>query len=311
MKVLVTGGAGFIGHNVVRLLEEQGHTVAILDNLTNADDALYSERLDGLNAKIYQSNIHDVIGRTHVSIFEPEVIIHCASAANSKAVNADPEGATKSMIIGLENMLLACKRFKVKRFIFISSSMVYGNFERPTMVESVPKAPINLYGTLKLAGERMTKLYAEEHEFEHVIIRPSAVYGPRDTRGRVIERFLTQAIANVPLKVYGEHERLDFTYVDDLALGITQAIEVDLNIWEPVFNLTRGEERSILRAAMYIQEGVNSEARIEIHPADRSMGERGKLDIGRAKKALGYNPTTSLEKGIAKYYDWIKTTYPV
>lgn len=312
MRVLVTGGAGFIGHYVVRLLEAQDHTVAILDNFSNANGALYDERLDGINAKIYQSNIHDVIGRTHVSIFKPDVIIHLASLANSKAVDADPVAAVQSMITGLENMLLVAGRVaSVKRFIFISSSMVYGDFDGDEVDERSPKKPINLYGTLKLAGEQMTKLYAERSGFEYVIIRPSAVYGPRDTNDRVIAKFFQLAIKNEILYCNGANPSLDFTYVSDIAEGIILAATSSM-CNKVVFNMTYGSAERLWDAATYIVEITESKSFINWRKMQKEIPDRGRLDCSKAKETFGFNPQIKLHEGLELYYEWIcKDTHTV
>ena len=312
MKILVSGGAGFIGHNIVRRLESLGNEVIILDNLKAAPEALYEERLEGIKAHILKSDISHNIARTHVSNRQPDIIIHLASAANSKAVNNNPEAATDSMVTGLENMLLAASRNEcVKKFIFVSSSMVYGDFQNSYMSENAPKTPINLYGTLKLAGEKMTELYAKKHGFEYVIIRPSAVYGPRDTDDRVIATFFKQAMANKEIVVRGDDTALDFTYVDDLAEGIVQAMSTNLKVWEPAFNLTRGQSHTIKHAADLICAATNSKSEIEISGPDATLGERGELDCRRARKAFDFCPQTDLEEGLELYYEWIKQFHSV
>ena len=146
----------------------------------------------------------------------------------------------------------------------------------------------------------------------YVIIRPSAVYGPRDTNDRVIAKFFKQAMANEDIVVKGDDAALDFTYVDDLAEGIVQATFANLKVWHPTFNLTRGQEHTIKYAADLICAATSSSSEIEMAGADASLGKRGRLDCRRASQAFDFYPQTTLEEGLELYYEWIiKSFYSV
>ena len=302
MKILVTGGAGFIGHHVVKQLEDAEHEVAILDHCVHNLE-FKDERLAFVKAKLYKTHIQDNIARTHINLFQPEVIVHLASAPNARAVNMDPAAATQSMVTGLENMLLAAGRNNVKRFVYISSSMVYGNFT-DNVRERFNCSPTTLYGTLKLAGEQMVQLYAERYGFEYVIVRPSAVYGPFDNSDRVIGKFFEAAMAGEDLHVKGIDERLDFTYVDDIASGIVLATSQGND--SGIYNMTYGYSQRIKDAADYVVNITGSRSRVLVEPKDENMPSRGSLNISKAKDMLGYQPLTPLHKGLESYYEFLK-----
>lgn len=315
MKILVTGGMGLIGHNVVQILKQQGHTVSIIDNMTNYGiipknelDYLMHER----RAKLPLSVCHytDDIARAESvdSIFLaeiPDVVIHMASFPRQKVVNADPRRGSRVMIEGLINLLESSQTYRVKRFVYISSSMVYGPFNDDTTEDAVCH-PQGQYGILKLAGEDLVKDYARRGYFDYTIIRPSAVYGPLDVEDRVISRFMMQAMRNGILKVNGVSETLDFTYVDDAALGIVQASTVD-QTKNQTYNITKSHSVTLLQAANMIIDIVGKGS-IEVRDRDPDFPSRGSLNIDAARKDFGYNPKVDVAEGFEQYYKWLSTS---
>lgn len=315
MKILVTGGMGLIGHNVVQILKQQGHTVSIIDNMTNYGiipknelDYLMHER----RAKLPLSVCHytDDIARAESvdSIFLaeiPDVVIHMASFPRQKVVNADPRRGSRVMIEGLINLLESSQTYRVKRFVYISSSMVYGPFNDDTTEDAVCH-PQGQYGILKLAGEDLVKDYARRGYFDYTIIRPSAVYGPLDVEDRVISRFMMQAMRNGILKVNGVSETLDFTYVDDAALGIVQASTVD-QTKNQTYNITKSHSVTLLQAANMIIDIVGKGS-IEVGDRDPDFPSRGSLNIDAARKDFGYNPKVDVAEGFEQYYKWLSTS---
>lgn len=315
MKILISGGAGFIGHNIVRRLESLGNEVIILDNLTTYGiveqellDRLMEERLAGFKGHFLKSDIATGITRTHIDIHKPDIIIHLASFPRAKIVNSDPAVAVPTMTTGLMNLLVAGARNNVKRFVYISSSMVYGDFYGSIGERHVCK-PGSIYASLKLAGEQITKAFAEKHGFQYTVVRPSAVYGPRDVEDRVVSKFLLNAMADKELSVHGGNEMLDFSYVGDVADGIVAATLNEAGANE-TFNITHGRAEFIEDAA-HMMTTIANGGRIRIVGRNTSMPTRGTLDIGKARKILDYNPKISIEEGFKIYYDWAKTFYSV
>jgi nucleoside-diphosphate-sugar epimerase len=309
-KFLVTGGLGLIGHNVVARLEKD-HEVSIIDNRTTYGiipqaeiDYLMSERLQKIQTrKIYSASIESaetvdyVIGQNAV-----DVIVHMASFPRQKVVNANPAAGADVMMRGLINMLESAKKHKVKRFVYISSSMVYGDFE-DQVLEDDECSPQGQYGIMKLAGEWLVKDYARKTGMEYVIIRPSAVYGPLDVEDRVVAKFMLTAMRGNTLKVNGESETLDFTYVDDAADGIVAAA-TRIMCRNMVFNITKSHSVTLLEAAEMIVKIVGK-GTIEVRDKDADFPSRGALNIDRARTILGFDPKVDVEQGFNEYFKWL------
>jgi UDP-glucose 4-epimerase len=315
MNVLVTGGLGFIGHNVVAKLEQDGHNVVITDTQTTYGiipraelDCLISERRKKISTdRIYAIDIDDREGiKWLISKHRPSVVIHLASFPRQKVVNANPQLGSRSMSEGLLNLLEASSKNSVCKFVYVSSSMVYGNFKDIIgigVMESHATNPIGQYGIMKLAGEWLTRDYTRRTGMGHVIVRPSAVYGPLDVEDRVISKFLTVAQQGGTIQVNGADESLDFTYVTDAAQGIVQAAVSD-NACNTTYNITRGRARSLQEAARLAID-IAGQGHIQINQADENFPSRGALNISRAHLDFGFEPTVDIEQGFRTYYEWL------
>jgi len=315
VKVLVTGGLGLIGHNVVNKLESLGHTVTIVDNKTNygiipADELNYlmRERIKKIKTSaVFNVNIADYYEMNElISDDTPEIIIHLASFPRQKVVNANPRLGSITMSEGLINLLELAKKYQVRRFVYISSSMVYGDFKDDVCEDAICK-PQGQYGIMKLAGEWLVKDYTRSCNLEHTIIRPSAVYGPLDVEDRVISKFILSALRNRTLKVNGAHETLDFTYVDDAADGIVAAA-LSENAINKTYNITKSHSRTLKYAAELAVE-IAGKGSIEIRDKDSDFPSRGALSIDAARKDFGFDPQVDVEEGFKIYYDWIINSF--
>jgi len=316
MKILVTGGLGLIGHNVVKRLQEQGHTTSVIDNRTTYGmipqaelDYLMSERLKKINLSPSHLYNRDICDRESIDdIFEieqPDVVIHMASFPRQKVVNADPAWGARVMMEGLINVLESAKRHHVKKVMYISSSMVYGDFENDVTEDAVCR-PQGQYGIMKLTGEELVKDYTRRGCFDHVIIRPSAVYGPLDVEDRVVSKFMLTAMRGGVLGVNGANETLDFTYVDDAADGIVAAATTWVGECR-IFNITRSHSVSLLQAAGMIIELVGK-GTIELRDRDADFPSRGALNIDRARALLKYDPQVDVAEGFENYYRWLSNS---
>jgi nucleoside-diphosphate-sugar epimerase len=314
MKFLITGGLGLIGHNVTNRLESKEHEVVIVDTQTTYGiipqdelDYLMAERRKKIATdRIYQINIADSEGidwviRNH----KPDVVIHMASFPRQKVVNANPALGAQVMMEGLINVLESAKRHNVERVVYISSSMVYGDFE-DQVTEDSECNPIGQYGIMKLAGENLVKDYHRRGAFDYVIIRPSAVYGPLDVEDRVVAKFMLAAMRGETLKVNGAEETLDFTYVDDAADGIVAAATRIMSA-NRVYNITKSHSVTLLEAAEMIVKIVGK-GTVEVRDKDADFPSRGALNIERAQTILGYDPKVDVEEGFQRYYDWLKNS---
>jgi len=310
MNILVTGGLGLIGHNVVAKLEKD-HEVSIIDNRTTYGiipqaeiDYLMSERLKKIQTqKIYSASIESAATVDYVIEQNAvNVIVHMASFPRQKVVNANPAAGADVMMRGLINLLESAKKHKIERFVYISSSMVYGDFE-DQVLEDAECRPQGQYGIMKLAGEWLVRDYARRCGFEYVIIRPSAVYGPLDVEDRVVAKFMLAAMRGETLKVNGAGETLDFTYVDDAADGIAAAA-TRIMARDNTYNITKSHSVSLLEAAEMIVKIVGS-GTIEVGDRDADFPSRGALNIDRARTILGFDPKVDVEQGFHEYYKWL------
>lgn len=314
MKFIVTGGAGFIGHNVVRQLESQGHECIVIDCLTDYGfisgselEYLVGERKNRINARVHEVDIRDfkiVDIMFHEYGHSVDAVIHLASFPRQKACSKHPVWAAQVMAPSLINLLELTVKYKIPKFVYISSSMVYGDFYNDVTEDSVCN-PIGQYGIMKYMGERLVEDYSRRGCFDHVIIRPSAVYGPHDVEDRVVSKFMLDAIRNNTLKVNGATEVLDFTYVDDTVQGIVLATTKS-QANNKIFNITRSDiNLNTLKSAAELAISIAGSGSLEIGDRDTAFPKRGRLSIDRARKELDYNPTVTIEQGFRKYYEWI------
>ena len=310
MKYLITGGAGFIGHNVTRILEEQGHECVVVDSFTdygfiprNELEYLTRHRMERFDSEVYDIDIRNQSLLSDVFTKEkPDVVINMASFPRQKVVEQDPILASEVMSTGLINILELSKHNGVKKFVYISSSMVYGDFTAD-VTEFAVCNPIGQYGIMKYMGEKLVEDYSRRGSFEHVIIRPSAVYGEWDVEDRVVSKFMTKAMRGETLKVNGAGEVLDFTYVEDTARGIVLAATNDRS--NGIYNITRSDTRMwTLKEAAELAITIAGFGNLVIADRDLSFPKRGRLDISRAQRELGYRPKISVEEGFHRYHQW-------
>ena len=313
-KILVTGGLGFIGHHIVSKLEKIGHTVILVDSQTNYGiipkhevDYLIKERKKIINTPFcYKFDICEQKNMEWLFTSQKfDIVIHMASFPRQKIVNKHPTWGSRTMSQGLLNILELSKTNNVKKFVYVSSSMVYGNFINNTNEDYVCQ-PEGQYGILKLAGEWLVKDYAKKGNFNYTIIRPSAVYGPLDVTDRVLSKFFLQAMHDQILYVNGIHEELDFTYVDDVAEGIVAASLSD-NTKNKTYNITKSHSHT-LQFAAELAIKIVGKGDIEIKERDLNFPSRGSLNIDRARKDFGYDPKVDIEEGFKKYYDWLSNS---
>ena len=314
-NILVTGGLGLIGHNVVKRLQDKGHLVSIVDSKTNYGiipqdelDYLMTERRKKIDedSYIYDRDICDAHVVDHIfNVEQPEIVIHMASFPRQKVVNANPAAGSRVMSEGLLNLLEASNKYDVRKFIYMSSSMVYGDFTDDVKEDAICK-PQGQYGIMKLAGEWLVKDYTRKTNLVHTIIRPSAVYGPLDVEDRVISKFLLTAMRGETLKVNGEKETLDFTYVEDAADGIVAATLSD-NTENKTYNITKSHSVTLLNAA-HLAIKLAGGGTLLIKNKDADFPSRGSLNIDAARKDFGFNPKVDVEEGFNYYYEWLSTS---
>ena len=313
MRYLVTGGAGFIGHNVVKVLEQMGHECIIMDSITdygfvNQEELTYlkQERNKRIRAGIHHVDLRDHDGVKGVmGSFDFHGVIHLASFPRQKVFAKNPIWGADVMGTGLINLLEWTKAYKIPKFVYVSSSMVYGDF-RDGVRETADCCPAGQYGIMKYMGERLVEDYSRRGAFDYTIVRPSAVYGELDVEDRVVSKFMLAAMRDQTITVRGANESLDFTHVDDVAAGISLAtVKQEAN--GNTYNMTRCASKQITlldAAALCIK--IAGKGKIDIQDKDPHFPSRGRLNIDRARQELGYNPTVNVKEGFKRYHKWFK-----
>lgn len=324
-RVVLIGGAGFIGHNLALELARQGADVSVVDGLqvnnllslhgeteAIAERDLYlsiiNERLELLRAAGIPLFVEDARDYMRLSIvlgkLKPDVIVLLAAVAHASRSNKDPFHTFDHSFRTLENAL-DISRGNVEHFIYFSSSMVYGNFDGAAVTEDTPCNPIGIYGALKFGGEKLVIAYNQVFGLPFTIVRPSALYGERCISRRVGQVFIENAMRKQDIVIKGDgNEGLDFTYIGDLVDGVCKTISRPESRGQ-VFNLTYGQGRSLNDMAAIIQNefpGI-SVSRIG---RDALMPERGTLNVDKARRMIGYEPRFPLEVGYARYIDWYR-----
>jgi nucleoside-diphosphate-sugar epimerase len=327
-RVALIGGAGFIGHNMALKLKAAGAEPYVVDGLhiNNLGFFLSHQEL-APQRKLYSQLIHErlhaldeagvpievIDARDYHALtaffgrFQPDAIVHLAAVAHANRANKSPYTTFDHSMRTLENAL-DCARTHNAHFVFFSSSMVYGNFEGDSVTEDSPCNPLGIYAALKFGGEKIVIGYNQVFDLPYTIIRPSALYGERCVSRRVGQAFIENALTGKDLTINGDGtDRLDFTYIDDLITGVMLALAKPEGRNE-IFNITFGGARSLNEMAGIVQEYFPN-IKISYQPRSALMPERGTLEIGKARRLLGYNPASPLEIGFRRYIEWYKDLY--
>jgi nucleoside-diphosphate-sugar epimerase len=328
-KVLITGGAGFIGHNMALKLKALGAAVNVTDSLQvnnlNAfalnsnnvpNQKLYLHLLHERLALLDEANIplHVIDMRDYQMIgaligeLRPDAIVHLAAVAHANQANKSPYSTFDHSLRTLENALDCIRLRKDCHFIYFSSSMVYGNFVEGFVTEDSVCEPLGIYGALKFAGEKIVIAYNQVFDMPYTIVRPSALYGERCVSRRVGQIFIENALQGIDLEIAGDgSDRLDFTYVDDVVNGVVSIIE-NSNSRNQVFNMTYGQSRSIDEMVRILRDHFAG-LRVNYTPRDKLMPSRGTLSMEKAKRLLAFEPQYPVEKGFPKYIEWYKELF--
>jgi len=305
-RVLVTGGAGFIGSQLVRLLTEQEAFVVAADSLVNGQ----RRNLEGLPADRARLEVADVRDRPTLAALlrGVDLVFHLACLGVRHSLHSPDENHEVNATATL-HLLSAARAAGVKRFVYVSSSEVYGTARRVPMTEEHPTFPMTVYGASKLAGECYTRAFWETYRYPTVVVRPFNAYGPRchheGDSGEVIPKFLLRCLAGRPMVVFGDGTQTrDFTYVADTAAGILAAGVADAAVGQTI-NIGNGREIPINALAQTVASVAGRPGAEVIHEAPRP-GDVLRLyaDTGKAKELLGFEPKVSLSQGLGLLRDW-------
>ncbi len=314
MNILITGSAGFIGSHLAEALVDD-HKIIGLDNFCDFYDPQIKWRnIQKLQKKNNfrlikadirnQQRIEEIFSENKI-----DLVIHLAAMAGVRPSIADPQLYTEVNINGTVNLLEACKKNNIKKFIFASSSSVYGNNEKVPFAENDSvDFPISPYAATKKAGELICHNYHHLYEISMICLRFFTVYGPRQRPDLAIHKFSRKILNNEEIPVFGNggSER-DYTYIDDIISGVLKSIKFvsSQNIYE-IFNL--GESRTIKLSEMIqtIESAIGKKAKKKWLPMQPGDVNRTYADISKSRKLLNYNPATDFEMGIKIFIEWLR-----
>ena len=303
MKVLITGGAGFIGSHLVRLLQAKGEGVAVADNFSTG---LRENLPDG--TAVYEC---DVTSPELANVFEavrPDAVVHLAGQTTVHVSMADPELDATQNVIGSVHVLEQARQCGVKRVIFASTAASYGDVAEDHLPidEFEPLAPLSFYGLSKVTVERYLDLYHKAYGLDYVVLRFANVYGERQGdggEGGVISIFTKRVASDEPITIYGDGKQTrDFVYAGDIARGIDAALRT--HHANRAYNLSTQTETS-LKELVAVLAKVSGK-RIVPRYEDARTGDiyKSLLANGRARRSLGWEPQTSLEEGLRRTYEY-------
>lgn len=314
MRILLTGGAGFIGSHLAERLLERGEELVILDNLNNYYDRRIKERnLREISKKgEYIFCRQDLLqGEALQALFEthrPQVVIHLAAWAGVVPSLENPRLYAEVNVTGTTALLEQARRFEVQNFIFGSSSSVYGvNSKVPFQEDDPLHQPISPYAVTKRAGELLCYTYHHNYRLPVTCLRFFTVYGPRQRPEMAIHKFTRAIEEGVEIPVYHEGKSArDYTYIDDIVAGILAALDRPFPF--QIFNLGNSRTVELLQLIRLLERALGKKARLKLLPARMGDVPITYADISKARRWLGYEPATPIEEGVEKFVAWYRKT---
>ena len=314
MKILITGAAGFIGSHLCEALIND-HDVIGIDNFCDFYDIkIKRNNLKNLaqfdNFQIIKADIRSKSEMEDVfSHHKFDLIIHLAAMAGVRPSIDDPVLYTEVNINGTVNLLEQCKKHNIDKFIFASSSSVYGNNKKVPFAESDPvDLPISPYASTKKAGELICHSYHHLYQISIACLRFFTVYGPRQRPDLAIHKFARNIISDEAIPVFGDGStQRDYTYIDDIIDGILRSVDFVISgSHYEIFNLGESQTISLSKMIKTIERSLGKEAQEEILPMQPGDVNQTYADISKAKEMLGYDPKTKFKVGVDKFIDWLK-----
>lgn len=332
-RIMLVGGAGFIGHNLALGLRQLGVEVMIADNLMvnslvdTVYGSAYGAQYNDVQRRLYLdfllqrfellrnsgTLVRNVDARHFIDLtrafdeFLPTKVVHLAAISSAVEAKKNPGLCFDLQLITLRNVLELARQShnRINQVMLLSSSTVYGDFETPTVDENVRPRPNGIYANTKYMAERLVRTYNQQHGIGQVIIRPSALYGERCVSRRVSQVFIENALLGKPLLLEGGGDgRLDFTDINDLVEGMIRSMALHLGAGSSnTFNLTFGNARTIADIAAIVKDIV-PEAILEERPRAEDKPIRGTLSTARAEEMLGFKARSPIEVGYRRYCEW-------
>lgn len=320
-RILITGGCGFIGRNLIKKLLQRGDRVRVLDNLSVgtrnelAQVAAVAESMQWTGARntaaLVVGDIRDR-GACARALDGADAVVHLAAQSGVIPSMENPLFDCETNVMGLVNVLQGCVEHGARQLVFASSSAPLGETVPPIHEEMVPK-PLSPYGASKLAGEGYCSAYYHSFDIRTTALRFSNVYGPLSShKGSVVALFFRRAMEGKPLIVYGSGAQTrDFIYIDDLCGAIMGALDSDVG--GEIFQIATFKENTVNRIAELVKDLVerDTQTKVEIIYEGERKGEvrRSFSDISKAKRLIGYQPVMSLEEGMELTWQWFQENY--
>jgi UDP-glucose 4-epimerase len=310
-KLLITGGAGFIGSHLCDIYTKKGYTVLCLDNFMSGNLMNVRHLLSYRNFKLINGDVRD-FNLLEKIMRNVDTVFHLAAQIHVDRSIVEPRLTYEINVLGTLNVLEAARIYDVRRVIYVSSSEVYGSAQYVPMDENHPLNAPHPYGASKIAADRMCRAYIETYNMDICIMRPFNIFGPRqkDTGyGGAVSIFTKRVLANMPPIIYGDGEQTrDYTYVKDILVAFNKILNYEKPLKEPI-NFGTGREIKIIDLANKIIELCGKKGELEpVHVAPRP-GEVRRLvaDFSRARRILGWEPKYTLEDGLREFIDWYKS----
>jgi UDP-glucuronate 4-epimerase len=310
MRILVTGGAGFIGSHLVERLLAAGHTVGILDDFNDFyDPQIKHANITGFAKDVTVHHVDLRDGTSVRNLFQREkfeVIAHLAARAGVRPSIQYPQLYYDTNVSGTLHLLEAARLTGVERFIFASSSSIYGASKTVPFSENQRLTQtLSPYAATKIAGEFLCSTYSHLYQLRVVALRYFTVYGPRQRPDLAIHQFTRRIHAGQPIEQFGDGTtRRDYTYIDDVIQGTMAALQYEGPCFD-IFNLGESETIQLKDLIVAIENAIGKKAKINQLPEQPGDMPLTCADISKARKLLGYNPTTPLNEGLPKFIDWL------
>jgi UDP-glucuronate 4-epimerase len=311
-KILLTGGAGFIGSHLAERLVSLGHSLTIIDELNDFySPGMKRRNLSEIQTKgifeFVEADICD-LDRTQ-AVFKqdrPEIVIHLAARAGVRPSVEQPLLYEKANVRGTLNLLELCRQFAVPKFVFASSSSIYGvTSQVPFSENEANPNPISPYGVTKLAGEKLCYCYSRLYPVSAICLRFFTVYGPRQRPDLAIHKFARLIHEGHEIPRFGDGESLrDYTYVDDVVDGILAGLRLETPF--DVFNLGNSHPVSLTRMIQLLEKKLGKPARIKAQDSQPGDMPFTHADLGKARRLLGYDPKVPFDEGLSRFVSWFR-----